>query len=101
MARREKFLLHVSDWNYEDKYYRVTRELLVGFLQRLHDEKVPQDQRLRIAWKWFTDRIYTLAQRRSAYDGRRLTRVNTHELNEALFFDIPTQSKAQKKSKRS
>jgi hypothetical protein len=28
-----------------------------------------------------------LAQRRSAYDGRRLTRVNTHELNEALFFD--------------
>lgn len=43
--------MHVSDWNYEDRYYQLTLDQLKGF----KEEFVKNG--LRMAWDWLTSRI--------------------------------------------
>jgi hypothetical protein len=46
-------LLHVSDWNSQDKYYQLSHVLLSEFKLRI----LAQPDGLNAAWDWFTDLV--------------------------------------------
>lgn len=46
-----KVLLHVSDWNYQDKYYRTTKDKLVEFAALVKSDGVKK------AWSWWTEQV--------------------------------------------
>ena len=63
-----KPLLHVGDWNYQDKYYRVSLDVLKGLREKV---KVVSVQK---AWDWF-----------QAQSIKRLQRIDPNE--DSYFFD--------------
>lgn len=54
MSADTRVLLHVSDWNFQDKYYEVPFSLLAEFKTRIlaGDDKDPHE-----TWTWFTDQV--------------------------------------------
>jgi len=42
-------ILHVSDWNYQDKYYQMPREMLITFYKTLKEKGLDE------AWRWLGD----------------------------------------------
>lgn len=42
-------ILHVSDWNMQDKYYEVPISILVELKQHIMDKSIQR------AWDWFID----------------------------------------------
>lgn len=69
-------LLHVSDWNFRDKYYRVPVTTLQEMAEKVKKEDVDK------VWDWFVSQV--------DYDGpnsiHRLSRVPANE--DAFFFDF-------------
>lgn len=47
----DKVLLHVSDWNYQDKYYEMPLDLLREFARKV--KELP----LQEAWDWFVSKV--------------------------------------------
>ena len=46
-----KVLLHLSDWNYQDKYYELSYDLLKEFSKLITAVGINQ------AWDWFTPQV--------------------------------------------
>ena len=72
-------LLHVSDWNYQDKYYRVP----IAILKQMA-EKIKTGDTIKDVWDWFVNQVDYKDPKAPI---KRLVRVPTKEIEEALFFD--------------
>jgi hypothetical protein len=48
---QDKVLLHVSDWNYQDKYYNMPKVLLAEFADRLQKADLTKAN-LGGVWDW-------------------------------------------------
>ena len=47
----ERAVLHISDWNYEDKYYEAPIELIREFKARIEKDG------LTTAWEWWVTKV--------------------------------------------
>jgi hypothetical protein len=53
----DQVLLHVSDWNSQDKYYQLSHVLLSEFKQRILAKPNGLRSSVNTAWDWFTDLV--------------------------------------------
>lgn len=49
---QDKVLFHVSDWNFQDKYYHMPRAILTEFAKRLQKADLKKAN-LGGVWDWF------------------------------------------------
>jgi hypothetical protein len=49
----EEVVLHLGDWNYQDKYYQLPKNLLVEFKERIEKYGLHSDE----AWQWFVANV--------------------------------------------
>ena len=78
----ETVILHLVDWNYQDKYYEVPFSILEEF-----ERRIPEG--LEAAWDWFTGQV--------DYDGSgehpiKVGRVDMRSANFFLDWENPIES---------
>ena len=74
----DKVVLHVSDWNYQEKYYEMPLDLLQEFAKKV--KRLSLDE----AWDWFTSQVNYGGQ--PSLPIRRCDDSTDHTLEE-YFFD--------------
>jgi len=76
----ERYVLHLSDWNYQDKYYEMPESILLEFAKRIKEHKLDSNE----AWQWL------LTQVDFGQDDDKGKPIKTGEVNmhlEAFFLD--------------
>jgi len=55
----ERVILHLSDWNLQDKYYEAPISLLKKFRKKYLEarKKHDEDKAIGIAWDWWTPQV--------------------------------------------
>ena len=89
-------ILHVSDWNMEDRYYRLPVSVLREFISILREfiNKIKTKTAIDESWNWFLKAVKRFNKmevdssfRTDRQLVRRLKRISVTDLENAYFLD--------------
>ena len=100
MSKAASCILHISDWNMEDRYYRLPISVLREFISKIKEEiksqKSEKSSRKKAdtvpgmdkSWDWFVSQVrYPSIKTTYKNPVRLLTRLNVEDINDNFFLD--------------